>query len=1043
MAELTEGQAYPRLDTALGIFLPIWARTDDSRAADQESMPASQVFVGRAHELSGLRSALDGNARLVLVVGDAGVGKTRFVAEGLGSAGGLTAWGACLPLAEKLPFLPVAEALDALSRLDGGAPFERALDIVPPYARVEAARLLPRLQPSDTSQGGRAEGWQRGRLFSGVAELLAAVARQGRLVLVIEDLQWADSATLDFLLFATRAGRSDAMTVVATCRSDEMAVDPQVAQWLAHMRGGGQVAEIRLGPLSRDEVAQQVTGLMGAPPPAQMADEVYARSEGNPFFAEQLVADALARPAGTGLGRPGGLPTRLAELLTARADVCRSDARTVLAALAVAGCPLTEDQLSGVAGLGLEAVRTGLQELAAARLLAETEPDGRRYRARHALLAEAVAAGLLPGERLALHERTARALEKSGEEGLAAEAADHWAAAGRVSEELRARVTAGAAAERVFGYAEAAAHWQRAIELCQAEPTTDDKAGICLPGLYVRAIDARYISGRAEDASALAEEAYRRFAGHQDPATNAIIHERAARFRGLAAAYLGGQEAPGPSVELITEALRLFEQAAPSAEHAEALFYYGHFLFVGQGQVEDGINAVNRGLEIAEAAGATALIPRLLSIFAYHKFLQGQMDEGFAVLRRCRALTGSAGDSEAGILIDIYESDVLLKTCRFSDAADVARRGLREARQAGLEDFWNTAILTANAAEALVHQGRTAEAGALVDPLTQETPTADHWLVHLYRAEIDRLRGDIEAARRRQQQIRDRIGHVGNFDRSREAAQRTAELALWTGRPGEALAEVQRTTARADGSQWAIFCGRLLVAGMRACADLAELARARRDEPAVAAAEVAADALAASVAQMTIDPFAEHPFAASIPAERATWDAERTRLAGSSDPMAWSAAVKAWADLRWPHRAGYAGWRHAEALLDEGRTREAAAALQAAAAAAEGHAPLLTEIRKLARRARIPLDAVCRPAPGEVPAAARPAGRYGLTDRELVVLRLLTAGLTNAQIGAELFISPKTASVHVTSILRKLDATGRVQAAALAERVGLLDDEQA
>jgi len=243
-------------------------------------------------------------------------------------------------------------------------------------------------------------------------------------------------------------------------------------------------------------------------------------------------------------------------------------------ALAVAGCPLIEDQLSGVAGLGLEAVRAGLQELAAARLLAETEPDG-RYRARHALLAEAVAAGLLPGERLALHERTAHALEASGEEGLAAEAADHWAAAGRVAEELRARVTAGAAAERVFGYAEAAAHWQRAIELCQAEPTAGDDAGISLPGLYVRAIDARYVSGRAEDASALAEEAYRRFADHQDPATNAIIHERAARFRGLAAAYLGGQQAPGPSIELITEALRLFEQAPPSAEHAEALFYYG------------------------------------------------------------------------------------------------------------------------------------------------------------------------------------------------------------------------------------------------------------------------------------------------------------------------------------------------------------------------------------------------------------------------------------------------------------------------------------
>jgi hypothetical protein len=180
-------------------------------------------------------------------------------------------------------------------------------------------------------------------------------------------------------------------------------------------------------------------------------------------------------------------------------------------------------------------VRAGLQELAAARLLAEAEADG-RYRARHALLAEAVAAGLLPGERLALNERTARALEASGEEGLAAEAAGHWAAAGRVGEELRARVAAGEAAERAFGYAEAAAHWQRAIELCQAEPAAGNEAGVSLPGLYVRAIDARYVCGRAEDASALAEEAYRWFAGHQDPATNAIIHERAAWFRGLAAA---------------------------------------------------------------------------------------------------------------------------------------------------------------------------------------------------------------------------------------------------------------------------------------------------------------------------------------------------------------------------------------------------------------------------------------------------------------------------------------------------------------------------
>jgi DNA-binding CsgD family transcriptional regulator len=488
--------------------------------------------------------------------------------------------------------------------------------------------------------------------------------------------------------------------------------------------------------------------------------------------------------------------------------------------------------------------------------------------------------------------------------------------------------------------------------------------------------------------------------------------------------------------------LRLFDQAPPSAEHAEALFYYGHFLFVGQGRVEEGIDAVNRGLEIAEAAGATALIPRLLSMFAYHKFLQGQMDEGFTVLRRCQALTGSAGDTEAGILIDIYESDALLKTARFAEAADVARCRLRDARQAGLEDFWNSTILTANAAEALVAQGRTAEAGELVAPLTEEMPTTDHWLVHLYRAEIDLLRGDIEAAQRRQQQIRDLIGPVGNFDRSPGggAAQRRA------GAVGQAAGRGAGGGASGGGADRGlavgIFCGRLLAAGMRACADLAELARARRDDSAAEAAAAAGDALAAAVAGMTINPFADYPFVAAAAAERATWDAERARLAGGSDPVAWSAAVKAWADLRWPHRAGYAGWRHAEALLHEGRTREAAAALRAAAEAAEGHAPLLAEVRKLARRARIPLGGAGGPAPGEAPAAPRPAGRYGLTDREQAVLRLLAAGLTNAQIGAELFISPKTASVHVTSILRKLGVAGRVQAAALAERAGLLDDEQ-
>ena len=148
---------------------------------------------------------------------------------------------------------------------------------------------------------------------------------------MIEDVHWADGATLDFLTFLARTGRADAITVVATVRSDETPAEPAVSRWLAYARGSGHAREIRLGPLTRDEMAEQVNGLTGGQlPPAAWA-ELYARGEGNPFFTEQLVAEAMA---GGGLG---GLPARLAELLTARVSDCGPQAWPLLAAVSVAG----------------------------------------------------------------------------------------------------------------------------------------------------------------------------------------------------------------------------------------------------------------------------------------------------------------------------------------------------------------------------------------------------------------------------------------------------------------------------------------------------------------------------------------------------------------------------------------------------------------------------------------------------------------------------------------------------------------------------------
>ena len=1006
-------------------------------------------FVGREAELSRLLGALGENARMVLVVGDAGVGKTRFATEGMAraaAAGMVMVRGECLPLADTLPLLPMADALGELALLEGGRLLTAALHAAPEYVRQEMGRLLPEMgSGAEKVAGGRDGEWRRDRLFAAVAELLVTVARQAGpgVGLVIEDVHWADSATLDCLTFLGRGRRRDAVTLVVTCRGDEAPVPAYVNDWLAAVRATAGAEEIRLDPMSWDETAQQVAALAEGPVSARVTAELYVRAEGNPFFTEQLVAAALAgggseageeEGEGSGLHVPAELPVRLTELLAARAARCAGDARTILAALAVAGRPLTEDQVSAVTGLRTETVREGLRELAAARLLAEDIADG-AHRPRHALLAEAVAAGLLPGERATLHERTAQTL--AGDPGLAAEVAAHWQTAGRPAEELTARIAAAEAAEQVFGYAQAAVHWQRAVELYQARRVAADAAdaaGIDPPSLYVRAINTLHLAGDNERAALVAEEAHRRFASHADPATAAVVLHLAAFCR--------APDAVAARLALMDEALRLFELAPPSVEHADALLDYASiFLLNVEGRLDDSVAALNRALEIAETVSASALIPRILSVIAFGAFVRGQVEDGFAALDRGWALAQAAQDGVALLWMAINDSDARLKLARFRRAAEVSLRGLGTARLFGLGASSGAGSLAANAAEALLAMGQTDEAAALIDPLTAGPPDPGTWLVHRARAEADLLRGDVRAAVGRWQLISAFAAVARRADFAYEAASWAAEAALWDGRPGDAMEEVRRALALFRVPDLTILSGRLLMVGMRAAADLAGEARARRDPPADAAAVAAADGLVTWVEEMGGAPFTDHPFVAAIPAERRTWNAERTRLAGTGDPRAWSAAVKAWQDLGCPHRSGYAGWRQAQALLEAGhRAAAASGVLRAAAAAARGHAPLLAQIGTLAERARIPLQP---PMADSRAAPSPPQDRaYGLTGRELAVLRLLAAGRTNAQIGAELYISPKTAGVHVSSILRKLGVSGRVQAAALAERAGLLHSQQ-
>ncbi|WP_432877408.1 helix-turn-helix transcriptional regulator [Kribbella sp. CA-245084] len=965
---------------------------------------------------------------MILVTGEAGIGKTRLIGEALmrvSEARAVLLTGACLPLTETLPLLPLADALREFVQAPDSRLLDGVLAVVPPYVHAEVGRLVPRLGATAQVNGSGA-AWRRERLFTAVGELLEEIARRVAVTLLVEDVHWADAETLDCLTYLAHAAHRP--TYVVTFRSDEASFDPPVTAWTNHIRRQRNVEEIRLDGLSGEEVEQQAAAILGAPAPTMLVRELQARAEGNPFFVEQLMAAAVGGFQGDQLRLPSGVPAGLAELLVARTRRVGVDARRVLEALAVVGRPVTEALVVEIAAIDGGAVRAALKELAAGRLLVDRTSDG-GYRPRHALLAEAVVAELLPGERSELHSRVAEALEGLADTRLAAEVAGHWAAAGRPTEELRARLGAADAAEHMFAYDEVATHKLRAIELCRQVPEQARPPGLEMPGLYVQVVDALKANGDGVRAGEVAEEAYRLFSDHSDRAVAAVIHHRAADYRSIDSAETG--------LELVEEALRLFDGSPPSTDHAAALFLHSNLLRSAGHQVR-GRRSLRRALEVAEAAGSP-LVSRLLSVLAHDHFVHAELEQGFELLERAWLLIDADTDAESVEWLANIECDVLLKTQKLEEASRVALRHLDAIRRGGRADSFGACLLAGNAAEALIGVGRIVDAAALLEPRTSGSPTQDRWILDLERAHLDMLRGGVQAAERRIQQIR-ALPIGGSVEFNRDIAQYAAELELWRKRPAEAVREVETALEYHDGTDEVQLCGSLLVLGLRACADLAEAARAGRDDGGVQLALAVARRIESWRDRQTADPLGDSAFFRAGSAERALWNAECKRLTSMSQPGLWDLAAQQWEAMSRPHQAAYSRWRQAEAQLLAGHQLDvAAAALRSAAAGAAGHAPLITEIRALARRARISFE----PPPSATMAAPTTpdwATLYGLTDRELLVLRLLSSGRTNAEIGAELFISPKTASVHVTHILRKLGVTNRVQAATVAERAGLADD---
>jgi DNA-binding CsgD family transcriptional regulator/tetratricopeptide (TPR) repeat protein len=981
---------------------------------------ASPTLVGRVEELQVLEAArgraVDGEPAVVLVGGEAGVGKTRLIAELISRCVAdrtRVLAGGCVPVGEgALPYAPVVEALRTLLADLGGSAVRELIGPSWP----ELARLLPALgEPDRGDLSGRAA---QARLFELLLGLLGRLGAQTPVVLVVEDLHWADQSTRDLLAFLVRNLRRERLLVVVTYRTDEPG---RLGPYLAELDRGGPVRRLELPRLDQAETGAQLVGILRAAPAAELVDTVFARSEGNPYFTEELLAAVRAGSR--------ELPATLRDLLRGRVQALPQPAQQVLGVVAVAGRQVPHRLLAAVAGLDDETLLAALREAVGSQLLVTT-PGEDGYDVRHALLREVINADLLPGEQAQLHAGLAQALAEQpgladGLPAVAAEVAAHWEAAHEPHRELPARVEAGLAAERARGFPEARHHYERALELWERVPDPGRPAGLDRVDLLGRAAEAAAYSGGVDRAAALLEDALNRVDSAAEPVRAAMLLAALGGHRRTA-----GNE-PG-ALAAHQRAEQLLAGAPPSAERAHVLASHALTLNLTW-QTREAIRYCEEAIAVARQVGARAEEARALDLLGAC-LDHDDPDRAITLHRQARRIAEEVGDAETVVATYMNLSHVLGAVGRDREALQDAQEGYQRARQLGLERAIGSYV-AANLANGLLEAGRWEEC----ERLTGELVTGDSWCASellAYRGQLLTRRGNFAAAR---EQL-DRSLQLSAPSERGEPWLGLAELALWEGRHDDAATAIDeglRWYAEVDpGGAIPLVLIPSYTLLLRLEADRAEQAAARRAPEEVAEARRRAAAAVAELHRLALDPNATYP---NVAGRLLLAQAELSRLEGNSNPERWQAATAAWNRLERPFDEAYAGYRHTEALLAGGGSRtQAEAALRAAhqTAVTLGAGPLRREIELLAQRGRLHLEEqAARTAAPEAPPS--PAASLGLTRREIEVLALVAEGRTNRQIGQELFITPKTAGVHVSRILAKLGVAGRGEAAAVAHRLGL------